>query len=346
MRYAPLFGLLLSLSTCSRSSEPILTTPAFFYWQTQLRLTSDQQTYLQQLGVHTLYVRFFDVDWDDQRQDAVPLAETRIDTQGLAGMTIVPCVFITNQTLLQLPANQIPRLAERLLQKIETLRQQAPLLTVSKVLIDCDWTTRTRASFFSLTKHLQKSLHAQNKQLEVTIRLHQFRHPDITGVPPADHAMLMCYNTGDLEAWETNNSIYQEQDVQAYLPRKTNYPLPLHLALPAFHWGIVFRNNQLVRLIHGLEATQLSDTRRFRPISPNRFAVKKSTYLDGYYLYQGDRIRLESTGVAEMESALRLLKPFLPKTDSRTVAVFHLDTTLVQKISYVSMASIFSQTDR
>lgn len=341
MRYAA-FALLLSLFGCTRHPNTVIT-PAFFYWQTHLQLTTTQQAYLRQLQIHTLYVRFFDVDWDPQRQDAVPLAETRIDTQGLAGLTIVPCIFITNHTLEQLPVGQIPQLAERILKKTAALQHQAPQLSIQKILLDCDWTTGTRDAFFTLTQWLQRTLHAQGKQLEVTIRLHQFRYPNITGVPTADRGMLMCYNTGDLESWATTNSIYQQADVQPYLEGTDTYPLPLQLAVPAFRWGVVFRNQRLVRLIHQLDATQLTDTTRFDRIADNRFFVKKSTYLDGYYLYQGDRIRLESTGIPEMESAIRLMKPILSQSDSCTIAVFHLDTTLVQTISHASMASFFSK---
>lgn len=329
------------LTTCTRKEH--VYTPAFYHWQTNLQLTQSQQQYLDLLRINRLYVRFFDVDWDPEFQDAIPLAEVHIDTQGLTGMEIIPTIFITNQTMQRIQANQIPLLADRIISKIETLRTPITDPAIPEIQIDCDWTQTTRIPFFQLLELLRQKAHAKNWQLSATIRLHQYSAFRQTGVPPVDRGMLMCYNTGDLEDWQESNSIYQEQHAKPYLTHRVPYPLPLDLAVPAFQWGVLFRNGQLVRLIHGLDSSALSNDPRFRQIGSRRFLVQKSTYLDGYYLYRGDRIRLEQTGIPEMESALNLFKSILASGSAYTLSVYHLDTALVQKIPHASMARLFQK---
>lgn len=334
-------AVLVFLTACTPKEH--VCTPAFYHWQTNLQLTQNQQQYLDKLHINRLYVRFFDVDWDPEFKDAIPLAEVRIDTHGLTGREIIPTIFITNRTMQRIQTHQIPLLADRIITKIEILRTPIIHHPIPEIQIDCDWTQTTRAPFFQLLELLRQKVHAKNRQLSATIRLHQYSAFLQTGVPPVDRGMLMCYNTGILEDWQESNSIYREQHAKPYLTRRVPYPLPLDLAVPAFKWGVLFRNGELVRLIHGLDSSALTNDPRFRQIDSGRFSVQKSTYLDGYYLYRGDRIRLEQTGIPEMESALNLFKPIMPPGSAYTLSVYHLDTALVQKIPHASMARLFQK---
>ncbi|MFZ4559653.1 MAG: hypothetical protein ACOYOD_05595 [Saprospiraceae bacterium] len=333
-------GAIALASGCERTPHAI--TPAFYHWKTSLQLSAEEERYLQHVQAGRLYVRFFDVDWDAGYGDAVPLAEVQIDTFTEPALEIIPAVFITNRTLEQLPTGQIPRLATRILKKITAIKSRFPANPIPEIQIDCDWTAGTRAAYFQLLQHIRKGTAAEGLRLSATVRLHQFNGYAQTGVPPVDRAMLMCYNTGDLEAWDEENSIYQESDARPYLDRPTEYPLPFDVALPAFRWGVLFRDGRLIRLIHGLDPSDLQRA-AFRQTGPWRYVVEKSTYLDGYYLYQGDRIRLESTGLPDMQSAFGLVKPSLKPGMAFALSVYHLDTTLVQRISHGSMAHFFQK---
>jgi hypothetical protein len=325
---------------CRRTTH--LITPAFYHWKTSLQLSAEEMHYLQQAQAGRLYVRAFDVDWDPGYRDAIPLAELQTDTFKGPKLEIVPTVFITNRTLEHLPSEQIPRLAARILKKTTAVKTHFPANHIPEIQMDCDWTAGTRAAYFQLLRHIRKGAAAEGLHLSATIRLHQFSGYARTGVPPVDRAMLMCYNTGDLEAWDEENSIYQESHARRYLSRQTDYPLPLDVALPAFRWGVLFRDGRLIRLIHGLKPSDLQRA-AFRQTGPRRYRVEKSTYLDGYYLYRGDRIRLESTGLPDMQSAFDLVKPSLKPGLPLALSVYHLDTTLVQRISHGSMAQFFQK---
>lgn len=329
------------LPNCRKTNPEV--TRGFYHWQTRLALSLEERAYLRQLDAYKLYVRFFDADWDPDLQDVVPLAEVQPDAASLEEVhTIIPCVFITNRAIRNLSQDRIDVLAKRIHSKIRDLARTLPHHTaIPEVQIDCDWTVSTRQTYFALLRRLKDVFNRDSRQLSVTIRLHQLKYPDQTGVPPADRGMLMAYNTGRLEDWEESNSIFSEERIAPYLKGLKAYPLPLDLALPAFRWGAVFRDGRLVRLIHGLGQSDLSDSDRFLETGSNRFVVQKSTYIEGYYLYQGDRIRLEEAGAREMEQAAMRLGPIFRKEPSLTVAVYHLEPSLLQRIPHETMVKIF-----
>jgi hypothetical protein len=168
--------------------------------------------------------------------------------------------------------------------------------------------------------------------------------------------MLMAYNMGEVDEWETENSIFDLNILDAYLPSHqspiTDYPIPLHLALPIFRWGVVFRGNladenkwELAYLINDLGPEDLTDTTRFAQLTPTRYEVRKNTYLEGYYLYEGDRVRLESVSPEVLEKAVALL----PETGSLnhplseqlpTVAFYHLDTSTLKVFDHEKLEKV------
>lgn len=336
-----LFVAILFLVSCQQTDTQV--SRGVYHWQSRLSLSREERAYLNRTGVQKLYVRFFDADWDPDLQDVIPLAPVQIDSASLAGpWAVIPCVFIANRAIRNLPQDQIDLLAKRIQTKIEDLTQTLPAhIEIPEVQIDCDWTASTRQSYFLLLQRLKEGFERRSWQLSVTVRLHQLRYPDRTGVPPADRGMLMAYNTGRLEDWEETNSIVSEERIAPYLKGLRPYPLPLGLALPAFRWGVVFRDGRLVRLVHGLEQSALRDSARFLETGSNRFVVRKSTYIEGYYLYQGDRIRLEEAGAREMELAARRLAPLFRNEPSLTVAVYHLEPSLLQRIPHETMVHVF-----
>ncbi len=333
-------GVLVAISHgCNpRSGVP---EPAFYYWKTRLSVSEEQRDYLSGLGARKIYVKFFDVDWDG---GPVPLAEVEIDTARLGGLDIVPCVFITNRCVAQLPESGTAQLAARILQKTEELAAQYPGIRIREVQADCDWTASTRERYFNLLRRLRANLNAKGIILSATVRLHQYRRPEQTGVPPADRGMLMCYNTGDLEKWEEENSILRAEDVRQYTAGAGTYPLPLDVALPVFRWGVLFRDGRMIRLLHGLAPEHLGDSTRFRRTSVHRFEVIKSTFWDGYYLYEGDCLRLEAPEWEDLAESARLLQKVWRRSGRGTTAAFyHLDSTAVQHYPPKALSSLFRE---
>lgn len=345
--YALLFGLFLLLS-CAGKDHTRSVYPAFYHWQTKMDLTHAEQTYLDSLQVKKLYCKFFDVDWNGE---AYPTASIEWGSE-VQDYEIVPTVFITNRTLLEIEEDDLASLSQKIADKIKRL---APPQGFQEVQFDCDWTGKTQAKYFELLRIL--GTHFPEKKLSATIRLHQIKFFERTGVPPIDRGMLMCYNIGEVGEWETENSILDTLIVPQYLHNFDGYPLRLDLALPIFHWGLIFRDGHLSRILNNLEERDLQDSTRFRlwtseSSSPSpskverthghpstRYEVIKSTYLDGHFLYEGDRIRLEAISPKVLHRTVEMLAAELPRTNLN-IAFYHLDTTTIQQHPYEQLDTI------
>ena len=329
--------LLLLVVFCLSCQPEVCTTElAFYHWKTHYAPDSLAEAYLQQLPTQRLYLRLFDIDWHPEQQRPVPKAIASLNQQLPPQVEIVPTIYITNRTLLQASPAQLETLSQQLLDK---LSEYFPLTGVPQVQIDCDWTGNSREAYFQFLLMLRQLL-PQPTQLSVTLRLHQYRWPEKTGVPPADRSMLMFYNMGDLNDWQEPNSILNLEKAQAYLQHTSTYPLPMDIALPLFRWGVLYRYGQMIRLINGLAVEQM-DTTLIRPQDETntRFRVTESTYLQGYYLYAGDEIRLEAVTPEQLLKAAKMLRP-ISCSGPRHLAFYHLDSTIVQAFPMEILRSV------
>ncbi|MCB0616008.1 MAG: hypothetical protein KDC75_21975, partial [Phaeodactylibacter sp.] len=326
----PLILLALTLLLSCQKPKERIVIPAFYHWQTHLELSPPEQGLVQQLGVQRLYVKFFDVDWDPELRAPVPLAPVELAPETYAGLELAPTVFITNRTLQRLPPEQAPGLADKIYDKIFSLAAQDSSLHIREVQLDCDWTGSTREAYFQLLSHLRKKLAPRDVLLSATIRLHQARYPERTGVPPVDRGILMFYNMGQLQQWEEPNSILNLEAAKPYLEGYPTYPLPLGLALPLFRWGVLFRDGEMIKLINNLPEERLADHPKYKPLAPNRYEVVEGTFLEGHFLYPGDRIRLESVTPEQLFAAVERLGE-LPWPDTLEVVFYHLDSVVVER---------------
>lgn len=330
---------LLGMFTCHPSQ--VAPVRAFYHWRTVLSVSAADRQLLDSLGVTKLYVKFFDVDWDAEQNTPLPAAELQVDTSHLRGLALCPVVFVTNQTLVHLPAQEIPTLAKHIVEKIHALHSPLDAFPLQELQLDCDWTDSTREAYFELLSQIRDLVPKDQIALTATIRLHQLRYPKRTGVPPVDRGVLMFYNMGDLEDWQESNSILNLEKGQPYLKNAHRYPLPLDAALPAFAWGALFRDGRLTKLIYPIDADELDDPTRFSKLAPQRWEVVKSTYLEGHYLYRGDRLRVEEVNARDLATAAAMLGRALP-AEARCLALYHLDTLLSKRYTHAQLDSAFS----
>lgn len=317
-------------------------TPAYYHWQTVLALSDTEKKHLDSLHASKLYIKFFDIDKSSAASEPFPLARLQLDSTSFIPDTIVPTVFITNRSLLNVEPVQVEQLAQRLYQLLEKLSKPLGPVFIPEVQIDCDWSQQTRENYFLLLKTLKEQHLPPNQLLSATIRLHQLKYPDQTGIPPVDRGMLMFYNMGEVTEWQEHNSILNLETAAQYIGPASPYPLPLDLALPLFRWGVLFREGKMIKLINELGLEQLQDTARFRQIDHSHIQVIKSTYLDGYYLYQGDQLRLETTELPTLQKAAQMLRSYFPRK-SFTLAYYHLDMPILQRFSHTDLSSLIEQ---
>jgi len=320
----PLLPLLLSLlfGACS-GSPPQPLSPAFFCWETVLNVPAEDRALLDSLGVNKLYVKVLDIGRNPSTDEIEPYSITDMsDSVLLRGRSIVPTVFITNAVFKNISEEQISWLSGKV----------APFLARwgGGGLLDCDWTPSTRDAFFLFLKKLRARL-PPGTRMEATIRLHQYKFPRQTGVPPVDRGMLMFYNTGDVDEEAERNTVFHPDDALKYIvgaPQK--YPLPLDLALPLFSWGIVYREGELWKIIPGplpldemRRSGKYTETPGGEHFAAKLWELREGTFLGGHYLRPGDRLRVSATTPEGLFKSAEIAQK-LDLANDATLAFFHL----------------------
>ena len=334
-----------STPTNSKQIERRKVTPAYYHWQTKLALSSAEQEHLEGLKANKLYIKFFDIDKTGGQAEPFPIALLDVDSTSFIPDTIVPTIFITNRSLRGLDESAIDLLADRFYHLIDRLTGKLGAVSIPEIQIDCDWTTQTKDQYFRLLTRLKKEHLSTNQLLSATIRLHQLKYPDQTGIPPVDRGMLMFYNMGEVTHWAESNSILNLSIATQYIPPPSPYPLSLDIALHLFRWGVLFREGKMIKLINELGIENLQDTSRFQQIDNTHVEVVQSTYLDGYYLYKGDQFRLESSELPDLAQAVHILKDHFPRK-SFTLAYYHLDMPVVKRFSHVALSELAEQFEK
>ena len=298
---------------------------AFYYWKTRVELTPPQVKLLERLQVDRLFIRFFDVGWDAAAGQAVPVAPCQFDGPLAPTAETVPVIFFKNQVFQNLPPDRVSELARQVWQKTGRMAD-ANTLTFRELQLDCDWTENTRSGFFSLAGHLRRDCAAAGVALSATVRLHQVKYPDRTGLPPVDRVTLMFYNMGRIQSGDGPMSIYNSEDARRYTASIAAYPLPLDLALPAFGWTIHSRAGRVLELLTEVGDTDLHGNKDFRPLSPDRYMALRSFFFRGVYVMAGDEFRVESVRPELALEAARLAASAMgPPKGRLTVALFDLN---------------------
>lgn len=285
---------MLLFISCTEKTEKVAT--AFYFWRTTFSLTETEQQYLKDLEVKKLYIRYFDVGLQNNQE--IPVAPV-VFNQKPSGYNVVPVVYIKNEVFLQ--NNATDSLALKVYNYIQQINKSADV-SITEIQFDCDWSLKSKQNYFQFIEAFKK-LHPN---LSATIRLHQIKYPEKTGIPSVKTGVLMYYNMGVISAGE-DNSIYSQKIAHNYIASLQNYKLPLNIALPIFSWGLHIRNNQVTNLIGGLRVNDLTGD-QFEKISENRFKVIADVVFKGRYLAKNDEIKIEATSAEQLEEMMHDIK--------------------------------------
>src|SRR5207253_10476713 len=118
--------------------------------------------------------------------------------------------------------------------------------------LDCDWSDSSRRNYFHFVDLLSHRLKAERKIVSATIRLHQIKYAERTGIPPVSRGMLMFYNFGRIQADSDRSSIFNAEDAGRYSSYIAGYPLELDVVLPAFSWSVHSREGRVLGLLENL----------------------------------------------------------------------------------------------
>lgn len=346
VKLLPVTILLLFLS-CHTKREDRVVERSFYYWKSVLKLSDAEKQRLEDLHIKTLYVKFFDVSWNETSNTAIPVAALQATNFKLPkGIAVIPVVFITNECIQKIDSSAMAGLAANVYTLIKVIRNTSNLPNNAgdnEIQIDCDWTASTKTKYFKLldmlSNYASSDSSASHCSISCTIRLHQIKYSAKTGVPPVKKGLLMCYNMGNLKNLITKNSILETGELKKYLGNLASYPLALDVALPLFEWKVLFRNNIYSGLIENLPDSYFNNS--FALQKENRLEILKDTLLQGYTFKKGDIIRNEKSDYTEVLSAAGEVSKRLKNTTLR-VSLYHLDSVILNKYSFNEMETIYN----
>lgn len=307
---------------------------SFYFWKTTYKTTSLEREYLNELQVKKLYVRFFDIDL--RNNQPIPVAEIDIKEKNTT-QEIIPVVFITNETFKPLNKSALETLAKNTIQEIRFLYPKISDRKIKEIQFDCDWTTTTKGKYFYFI-NLMKSL-APDVEFSATIRLHQIKYRNTTGVPTVHKGVLMYYATENPLTSTDKNSILENTEAAKYIDNINQYPIHLDVALPIYSWAIIENELGDKRLVNGIRNETLNDTTLYSKIADNYYNVKKEHTLNGLYINQDFKIKVEEISNHNLLLAKKNILSKL-KNKELTTIFFQLDSSNLTHYTIHDLKSI------
>ena len=318
---------LLEATSCGHDSpEPqFLHKPmrSIYHWKTTLSPTDAEMDFIAQHQVGRAYIHYFDVVLRDgvvQPEATLSFDKENFNTLHiLDSIEVVPTIYITTEAMNAikdepeysiLSADSIAEIyALKILTRIKAMNKHNRVTNVHEVQLDCDWTASLANTYFELLSALRTYLHQEGMALSVTIRLHQLKG----AAPPADMGVLMLYNTGNLMAERTRNSILDIEDVKPYLKAVNNYAIPLDFAFPDFGWQVCFQDGKFVKLA-----------------SPDDSTTHKY------------RVRKEQADFTTIKQVKQLAEKKLLHPHGQSMIIYHLDEQFLNKFTPDEIETIYS----
>ena len=315
------YGLIITISSLLSCKKHEYVRTAFYYWKTSFQITEKQKDQLKQTACSQLFTRCFDVNWNNERHQPYPNAVIRFPEKA-GRFSFVPVIYIVNKTLENIADTGINSLAMHCSKLLISIAADQHI-NYKTVQFDCDWSLTTRDKYFKFLNAFRKISHCG---LQATIRLHQVKYKESTGIPPVDTGVLMFYNMGKLDANPRQpNSIYNEADASKYVKYLRTYPLKLNVALPLFSWSIHVREGKVIGVDSKTGKVQLNDRDKFEITKiENNYRAKRSFFMDGIYVKQNDIFKLEETDIDNLNKAANQLIKYLPEQAYRTIIYYEL----------------------
>lgn len=308
----------------SKSAHPI----QFYYWKSA-NISHAEKGTLHELNTNKLYLRLFDV----AVQNGTPTPQGVIgefDSSGFNG-EIIPVVFITNETIKTSSRSDIEKLAQNVASLVESRCQDLKIGIPNELQIDCDWTASTKTRYFQLLTELQNKT---GKTVTCTLRLHQVKYKNETGIPPVAKVYLMCYATSSPFDTSDTNSILHLDLLKDYLTSINEYPLKFDVALPLYSWAIVTNHLGKIKLINGISEADLTDP-VYQPVGAHVYQLSDDTFLRGVYLNKGFQLKVETITPELLQDTKAYLNNHLKS--SYEIIYYHLDSTFVNRYNTVDL---------
>lgn len=354
--YIIIFVLFSSCESSKSKKEITNEKFSFYYWKNRLKYSKEIEEILISMKISKIYLHYFDVDvvkynadnenfieydeneeieetnnmnfekgesfeeeteFSDDYKSYPTYVVIEID-KFFKKFKIVPVVFITNRAI----KITNPKI---LAKNIKSLVDEISLYHFKKIIdeiqLDCDWTEETKNSYFKLIELLK-----QDFKVDVTIRLHQIKFKNKTGIPPVERGTLMLYNVAKIGSIDYN-SILDSRIVNQYIDKNTDYPIKLNVALPVFTQLVIINNKGDVKLLNNPDIESIVNNHKcFSVLKDNLYKVNIDTLFKSYYLYKDYKIKIEKVSEKEIIECCKILKK--SKLKIKNFIFYHLDESV------------------
>jgi hypothetical protein len=330
-----LFTFTLFASSCG--GEKLKPFVSFYYWKSNYKLDSTELNVLRDNKLQQLYVRYFDIVYDEAIKSAIPVAPIVFEKKDIVN-PIVPVVFVKNRVFEQLDSTAIFKLVDSTINMVNTINKSVGI-KCRAIQIDCDWTASTASKYFYFLQKIREKLDAHEDggtfaslaMLSATIRLHQVKYPEKAGMPPVDKGVLMFYNMGVINTSDVN-SIYDQKTSLQYLSKLSAYKLRLDIALPIFARGIQIRDGQVIALLNKMDNRDFKNKQEFTPITKNRYRAVSAFFKNGFNFKVGDEVKVEEVDEQSFGPMVADLKKYYPN-QFQQVIFYDLDPVNISRYS-------------
>lgn len=339
---------LIFIFNCNNNCNLVHLERAFYYWKSNEYVDDPYNiSKLKELMINKLYIKLFEVDYSETMGNFPYEKSTIFDIKSILkdSLEIIPTIFIKNgifefndENSLNLLAENIHHLInKRVSESLDVDNNKNFKLDFNEIQIDCDWTKSTKDKYFYLLKKIKE---ISKKKISCTLRLYPFKYQDQMGVPPVDKCMLMCYNLIKPLSQKDKNSILDIDELNKYIDKPISYPKHLDIALPAFNWTQVYKNDKFTML---LDLTDKDFQKYTKPIRPMWFEITEDTEIDyENYLRKGDQIKYEDVEATQIHEAISVIKKNVQMDNDITISLFDLDQTTFKLYSNEEINSFYS----
>ncbi|MBS7564836.1 hypothetical protein KHS38_10505 [Mucilaginibacter sp. Bleaf8] len=329
--WALVLSLMVIFTSCGHNTK---VNTSFYFWKTKYKPTGTENSYFNKLHCQKLYVRIMDVH-QGEHGEPEPVSPINFQSPVADSVELIPVVFIVNSVLSRRTQQQLDDLAGKIVTFVQGKTKQAGKSQFNELQIDCDWTKSTRNNYFYLLQRIRQNAAMHQRALSVTLRLHQLKNQQSSGIPPANRVMLMCYNMGNLRQYGLHNSILEQSELEKYAGSNLgNYALPIDVGLPLFSWAVVFQDKQYKGIAKRVNQEVLKQHQWFNYTGNSCYKAK--TDLPNYGIKANDEIRWENIPAAQLQQAAKHLSKHL-HSDTINVIYFHLDEPTLKQHTYESL---------
>ena len=322
--------LILMFSSCQPETSFQFST---YWWKNSTKLNKEHKEFLNQNNINKIYLRIFDLKFDQKNQSIlIPKVNAGLP---VSSIKTIPVIYIENAILSNFSVDTIYNI---ILRNINNAKDEGIIKEKNELQVDCDWTLKTKRSYFKLLSLLSKEI----KVLSATIRLHQIKYAKSTGIPPVDKGVMMIYNLDSPSDTNTQNSIFTYNKAIQYLDEYLKkYPIQLDVALPAFSWGVHFHHGVIKNLISDFDPNNI-DSINMKKMKNGYFKAKKAHFYNRYRISKRDEIRYESPNIKEVKKIINFLKENL-RQDKTEIIFFSLNSNFLinNKDKYEEIISIY-----